>query len=287
LGACLDERFEVLKTLGKGGSGTVYLAQDHHLDQVVAVKVLQRTDPNSLERFRREARITACMDPGSVVHVFELEECCDHPFIVMEYLPGGNLEQAQLSLEQTVEAARQVAGALHHIHSRGVIHRDLKPENILLDSEGRARLADFGLARDLCGRQGSTLTLKGEITGTAWFMAPEQVRGSVEDIDARTDLHALGATLYYKLTGRRPFDGDTVVDVLHAVLHESPKPMELTLPKRLRQIVERCLEKKPEDRYQSAEELLADLDEFAAAGIAEGTWWSRWGKRLRGSLSHA
>ncbi len=275
---CLPDRFSSTRLLGRGSSGVVYLAHDHLHDRPVAVKILQRDEATWLERFRREARITACLRNPSIVRVYEFEECCDRPYIVMEYIDGGNLAEVNVTPAQAVRVMSDVARALQYTHRKGIIHRDIKPENILLDAAGKGYLTDFGLARDLSRGAGSSLSLTGQITGTARFMAPEQARGEIEHIDARTDIHALGATLYSKLADRPPFTGDNVIDILHAVIHQEPEPLCPSLPAALRSVVEKCLQKNRQDRYSDAGELVTDLTGCLSDRVASEPrhrWWKK------------
>ena len=161
---------------------------------------------------------------------------------------------------------RQVAEALAHAHDEGIVHRDVKPENILVDTDGRGYVTDFGIARDLRGDTGSTISHDGQILGTPELMSPEQARGDVRAVDARTDVYAVGATLYYKLTDRMPFSGDTIVDLLHAVIHEEPvfpRSYRADIPRELEALVLRCLRKRAGDRYGSMREMIAALDRLA------------------------
>ncbi len=214
--------YELRRCLGRGGCGVVYLARDTKLDRPVAIKFLNDVGAADVERFRREARFTASLNNPSIVQVYELGETDEYPFIVMQYIDGGNLADARLDASGVIRVLRDIAQALKYAHAEGIVHRDIKPENILLDRGGRAYLTDFGIARNLHGGVADTISSEGQIMGTPGLMPPEQARGEIHAVDARSDIYALGATLYLSLTGHYPFEADNIVDVLHAVIHDPP-----------------------------------------------------------------
>lgn len=268
------DRYHLVGRLGQGGGGAVYLARDSRLGRLVALKYLREARPAEVERFLREARFAARLNDPGIVQIYEAGEVEGLPFIAMQYIRGGSLASAALDEGGLVRIVRQVAGALAHAHDEGIVHRDIKPENILLDHEGRAYVTDFGIARDLRGELGATISQDGQILGTPALMAPEQARGAVHEIDARTDVYALGATLYLKLTGRPPFAGDTLVDLLHAVIHEEPpllRRFRVGLARDLEAIVLRCLQKPREARFQTMREVGEALDAYLVGGPATGT----------------
>ncbi|MPY91361.1 MAG: protein kinase [Luteitalea sp.] len=259
------ERYAIIRALGRGGGGEVFLARDTQLGRSVALKYLSQDRPAELERFFREARFVARLNNPSIVQVYEAGEIDGYPYLVMQYVPGGNLASATLDIQSTVHAMRQVAAALAHAHREGIVHRDIKPENILLDLDGRAYLTDFGIARDLRSELGATISQDGQILGTPGLMAPEQARGEVHAVDARSDIYALGATLYWKTVGQPPFVADHLVDLLHLVIHEDPpfpRRYNGDIPRDLEAIILRCMSKRREERFQSMTLVIDALDRY-------------------------
>jgi tetratricopeptide (TPR) repeat protein/predicted Ser/Thr protein kinase len=262
------DRYAIVRCLGRGGMGVVYLARDRTLERLVALKVLASASAADVERLRREARFTARLASPHIVSVYDLGEHEGQAFIAMQYVDGGNLAEASLGRAPLVRTIATVARALHVAHEEGIVHRDVKPENILVDREGRPFITDFGIARDL--RSEEHRTHDGLVVGTPALMSPEQARGQPRAVDRRTDVYGLGATLYALIARRPPFRGSTVVDVLHAVLHDRPaslRSLDPTVPVALEEIVLRCLAKEKRDRYQSMLDLARDLDAFVGGMV--------------------
>lgn len=265
-GTHLGPRYEIVRQLGKGGMGTVYLAYDRELSRLVALKVVALHLAGQdwvLERFKREIHLSSIVTHQNVLRVFDLGEHDGLKFLTMQYIEGDTLDglmrrEKRLPLEWSLSIFRQLCGALGAAHQAGVLHRDLKPQNVLIDRERNAFLTDFGLAT--AGNL-APMTQAGAIMGTPHYMSPEQVKG--QPLDGRSDLFSLGVMLYEMLSGARPYGGDSVYDLMMARVRDTARPVrELNpdVPAWLQQVVERCLAVEPADRYQSAAEILADLD---------------------------
>ncbi|MCA1563574.1 MAG: serine/threonine-protein kinase [Acidobacteria bacterium] len=266
--------YEIGPALGAGGMGEVYRARDTRLDRDVAVKLLPAgfsREPGARERFDREARLISRLSHPHICSVFDVGEHDGAAFIVMEYLEGETLawrlQRGALPVAQALRIATDVADALYHAHRHGIVHRDLKPGNVMLTRSG-AKLLDFGVAKaavEPAGPDGAAVTIEpltraGVIVGTPQYMAPEQVRG--HPTDHRTDIFAFGALLQEVITGRRAFDGPAPSDVMAAILNV-PVPAVSTLqplaPPALDHVVARCLEKDPDERWQSAFDVASEL----------------------------
>jgi serine/threonine-protein kinase len=263
--------YEVLGTIGRGGGGVVYLARDTNLEREVALKFLNEARPTDLERFRREARFTARLSNPSIVSVYELGEVEGYPYIAMQYVDGGNLEDAVLSAVELAKVAHEVARALDHAHKAGIVHRDIKPANILLEG-GHATVADFGIARAVSASGAKGLTTVGTSIGTPTYMSPEQASGD-PDIDGRSDIYSLGCVLYEMLGGEPPFTGPTADTIARQHLLREPAPvthLRPAVPPHVVAALDRALSKTPADRYETAAEfrdaLVADATAVESTG---------------------
>jgi eukaryotic-like serine/threonine-protein kinase len=263
-----DGRYRIVRKIGAGGMANVYLAEDQELGRRVAIKILNdrhANDDQFVERFRREAKNAAALSHPNIVSIYDRGEAEGTYYIAMEFLDGRSLKELIVGrgpapVNVAVEYARQILSALRFAHRHGIVHRDIKPHNVLVDGEGRVKVTDFGIAR----AGASQMTEAGSIVGTAQYLSPEQARGG--NVDQRSDLYSLGVVLYELLTGESPFDGDTPVEIAMKHLSQVPEPPSThrpDLPRALDQVVMRALAKNPEDRYQSAEEMDADLERVA------------------------
>ncbi len=268
--------YEILELAGSGGMGDVYRARDVRLDRDVAVKTIKGP---FTERFEREARAISSLNHPNICTLFDVGEHDGSGYLVMEFLDGKPIA-GPLPIEQAVAYGVQICEALHAAHRKGIVHRDLKPANILITRQG-IKLLDFGLAKLAdaagtpagAGEQATVAALTGvhTVVGTPQYMAPEQIEA--RQVDARTDIFAFGCVLYELLTGQRAFDGKTASSVMAAVLATEPKPIEQLLPltpPALDRIVSRCLAKDPEDRWQSARDVAAELTWVSKGGSSVG-----------------
>jgi beta-lactam-binding protein with PASTA domain/tRNA A-37 threonylcarbamoyl transferase component Bud32 len=259
----VEGRYRLLARLGSGGMADVWCAQDTLLDRRVALKFLHERfaqDQQFVERFRREASAAAGLQHPNVVGVFDRGEESGRQFIAMEYVEGASLKDLigrGLSVGEAIEIIRQVLQGARFAHSRGIVHRDLKPQNVLVDAEGRALVADFGIARAGV----SEITQTGSVLGTAHYLSPEQAQGLA--VTAASDLYSVGVMLYEALTGRLPFEGDSPVTVALKQVSERPRPPSEINPavsKALDAVVLKALAKDPANRFASAEEFIRALD---------------------------
>jgi len=262
-GTVVDDRYTLEKKIGTGGMADVWLAEDQELDRQVAIKILHdrfAQDKEFVERFRREAQSAAGLQHSNVVSIFDRGEFRDTYFIAMEYVDGPQLKElvkGGMGTEDAIEFTRQILKAARFAHRKGIIHRDLKPQNVLIDDEGRARVADFGIARG----GSSDITATGSVMGTAQYLSPEQAQG--KETTERSDIYSIGVILYEALTGRVPFEGDSAVAVALKQVSESPRRPSAINPKvppALDAVVMRALAKDPDARFKDADAFLKALD---------------------------
>jgi len=265
-GSVLGGRYRILKIIGQGGMGAVYQARDQELDRVIALKVIRPElagNPAILQRFKQELILARHVTHKNVVRIYDLGEAEGIRFITMEYVEGDDLRtllrrHGKFSPSQSVEIIQQICRALDAAHSEGVIHRDLKPQNVMRDMQGRVVVMDFGLARLL---ESPGMTQTGALVGTLEYMSPEQALG--EPLDQRSDLFAVGLIFYELLTAKSPYRADTGIATLVKRTREAAVPVseiDRSVPKSLSMVVSRCLERIPNDRYNSAQELLSQLE---------------------------
>jgi len=265
IGAVLGDRYEILELLGEGGMGAVYKAADREVDRIVALKVIRpemASNPEILARFKQELLLSSQVTHRNVIRIYDLGEAQGMKFITMEYLEGQNLHQvlkqrSKLEIAEAVGIMEQVASGLAAAHREGIIHRDLKPANIMLAKSGRVVVMDFGLARTFSG---DGMTRTGAMLGTIEYMSPEQAQGM--DVKASSDIFTVGLILYELLAGVTPFRAESVIASLLMRSQKSAAPLveiDKNIPATLSNIVARCLEKDPANRYQNAEELGVSL----------------------------
>ena len=264
-----DGRYRVIRRLGSGGMANVYLAEDEELGRRVAIKVLDEkhaTDEQFVERFRREAKNAASLSHPNIVSIYDRGEAEGTYYIAMEYIEGRSLKElivarGPLPIDRAVAYIRQILGAVRFAHKKGIVHRDIKPHNVLVDTDGRLKVTDFGIAR----AGASQMTEAGSIIGTAQYLSPEQARGA--PVDQRSDLYSVGIVLNEMLTGSVPFTGDTPVEIAMKHISAVPQPPSTErpdVPEDLDLVVLRALAKDPRERFQSAEEMDAELGRVAA-----------------------
>jgi serine/threonine protein kinase/predicted Zn-dependent protease len=259
--------YKIISQLGAGGMGEIYLAEDVRLNRQVALKFIpQYMASNALARarFTREAQAAAALKHPNIVTIYEVSEYLGQPFIAMEYCEGKPLQDViqdhRLTFDDVIGLAIQICEGLQEAHEAGIIHRDIKPSNIMLDKRGRPKILDFGLAA-VEGEE--RLTASGSTFGTLEYMSPEQAEG--KKLDARSDLFSFGVVLYEMLTGKRPFTGESKKAVIKSILLDTPKPLAASgreIPEQFQHIVDQALDKNVDRRYQTAAEMLADLQKF-------------------------
>jgi serine/threonine protein kinase/formylglycine-generating enzyme required for sulfatase activity/cephalosporin-C deacetylase-like acetyl esterase len=283
-GEVLAGHFRIVNFIAAGGMGEVYKAEDLRLDRIVVLKFLPdelAKDPQSLERFRREAKAASALSHANICTVYEFGQDAGRAFIAMEYLEGETLaariKRGPLALEESLKIAISVAVALGAAHRKGIIHRDLKPGNIMLTASG-AKLLDFGLARNEWheatdqGPETGFVTADTQVVGTLPYMSPERLRGT--GTGSRGDIFAFGAVLYEMLASRRAFEGESSIDMIAALERDEPRPLRefvKDVPADLESIIRRCLRKNPEERYASMSEIERDLGDCAlSSGVTSG-----------------
>jgi len=261
-------KYEIEAELGSGGMGVVYRAIDTRLGRPVALKTMSPTvlgNPEVLKRFYREAQAAGQLHHPNIVTIYDIDEADGIPFIAMELLEGEDLEKIvaerrDLPLHRRLDIIVQTCRGLHYAHEHGVVHRDMKPGNIVVQPKGLVKIVDFGIARV----GATTLTRTGAVMGTVMYMSPEQIRG--HQVDARSDIFAVGVILYELLTFRSPFPGDDIPAILFKIVHEPPEPVSLHLPHcpaDLELIVLKALEKERDQRYQTADEMAIELQSLS------------------------
>ena len=276
-------RYEIVGEIGAGGMGEVYRARDTQLGRMVAVKVINEDtagNRHSIERFEREARTVAQLSHPNILNIHDFGEDNGVVYAVTELLEGRDLaariRSGPLPLSKALSIAGEVANGLAAAHGRGIIHRDIKPENVFITNTGQVKILDFGIAslRNVSFETSSdpemvtkTLTYFGSVIGTPGYLSPEQARG--EPADARSDIFSFGSTLYEMLTGQRAFRGSTPQETMLAILNRDPVPMtELrpSIPAALEIVVQRCLEKEPDERFESARDVAYALQAISTTG---------------------
>jgi len=305
-------RYEIRSQLGKGGMGDVYLARDCNVNRDVALKVLPAdfaSDRERLQRFKQEAQAAASLNHPNIAHVYEIGEFEGTHFIAMEFIDGQTLRDCihveRADLTQLLRYLQHVAEALAKAHAAGIVHRDLKPENIMINRDGFAKLLDFGLAKLVeqkksWGSSSSStsdvvtvlehLSRSGVILGTVGYMSPEQAQGFTDKIDQRSDIFSFGCILFEAVTGRKAFQGADAIDSLNQIIREPAPPVSSIrpgLPPELQKIVRRCLEKKPDDRYQSIKDVAIELkdlrDELLAGAYSQAPSLTNYSAALSGA----
>jgi TolB-like protein/Tfp pilus assembly protein PilF/predicted Ser/Thr protein kinase len=256
--------YKILKRIGSGGMGEVYLAEDTKLNRKVALKFLPvqlASDEEFTERFTREAQAAAALNHPNIITVYEVSEYENRPFIAMEYVEGESLKdliaREELSIGEALDVALQISDGLAVAHQTGIVHRDIKPQNILMGKDGRVRICDFGLAK---AKMDVTLTQAGSTLGTIAYMSPEQAQG--KEVGRRSDIFSFGVVLYEMMAGQLPFKGEHEAAVIHSIVNDTPEPLaryKSDVPEGLQKIVSKAMEKNLKTRYQYVDELGADL----------------------------
>ena len=267
-GIVLGNRYELLEKIGEGGMAEVYKARCNILNRFVAVKILKKEFSNNaeiVEKFKREATAIATLSDNNIVNIFDVGTQDDINYIVMEYVKGKTLKDiikqvGKMNYETAISVAIQIAKALDCAHRNNIIHRDIKPQNILVTEDGIMKVTDFGIAKSSTSE---TITNTSTIMGSAHYFSPEQAKGSF--VDCRTDIYSLGVVLYEMVTGTLPFEADTPVSVALKHIQEEvvpPKNLNSKVPDSLNKLILKAMEKEPIKRYQTAKEMIADLQKI-------------------------
>ncbi|WP_139904518.1 Stk1 family PASTA domain-containing Ser/Thr kinase [Clostridium thermarum] len=265
IGTILNNRYELLEKIGEGGMAEVYKAKCHKLNRYDAVKILKRdyaNDPAVVDKFKIEATAVANLSDNNIINIFDVGSQGDINYIVMEYVKGKTLKQiikenVRLSYERAIDIAIQIAKALDCAHRNNIIHRDVKPQNIMVTDEGVVKVTDFGIAK---ASSNVTITNSNKVIGSAHYFSPEQARGNF--VDARTDIYSLGIVLYEMVSGKLPFDAESPVTIALKHLQDDaipPKHLNSSIPESLNALIMKCIQKDPNNRYQTVRELLMDL----------------------------
>lgn len=267
-------QYKIISAIGKDGMGEVFLAQDTKLDRKVALKILPpefAEDKDRMSRFVREAKSASALNHPNIITIYEIGESDGTHFIATEFIDGKTLNDYKkanpLNYKSALEIAIQVASALDETHHAGIVHRDIKPDNVMVRANGLAKILDFGIAKlsespKSLGEEDATAIQKpstspGMIIGTANYMSPEQAKGKV--VDARTDIFSFGVLLYEMMAGHLPFEGENALEMIGAILHKEPNPLNADIPTEITKIINKCLRKDRDERYQTIKDVFNDL----------------------------
>ena len=276
--------YQIIEKLGQGGMGVVYKARDLHLDRFVALKILppdQLADPERRQRFTQEARAASALAHPNIITIHDVSSDAGVDFIAMEYVPGKTLDQlipsTGMPLRQALKIALQAADGLAAAHAIGIVHRDVKPSNIMVGDKDRVTVMDFGLAKlqGLVAESGASAasamtalhTEAGRIVGTLHYMSPEQAAGRT--VDERSDIFSFGSLLYQMLCGQRPFQGDSAITTLAAIIEKEPPPLPAGVPASVEEVLARCLHKDPSQRYQHMADVVVDLQGLDGQSVSQ------------------